>query len=154
MNSPNVKQEHDELCKIININEDACEFYNSAAKKAGRLKVKQTFQDLESLHKNIIVNLQHYLRKNGFEANAQETMVGQAQKFWAGLMTSISNDVDETLIAHLENAEDRCLHSMQDAIKGDNLLPQTKQALQSELVMLERSHDYMKKLKEQSKNAA
>lgn len=145
--------ENKELCKLININEDACDFYGSAQEKAENPRLKETLGNLKTLHKGVIINLQNYVRANGGDPEASETLAGQTQKLWGELMAKISNDVDETLVKHLEEAEDRCLHSIKDAIKSDDIAPSTKVALQKELNALQKSHDYMKSLKDSLKAA-
>lgn len=148
------KEENKELSTLININEDACEFYEYAQKKAENAHIRKVFSNLETLHKDIVIKLQQQMRAQGGTADAEETLVGQTQKFWGKLMASISNDVDETLVTHLEEAEDRCLHSMEDAIKSENVSPSTRTVLQGELASLRKSHDYMKILKESMQDAA
>ncbi len=147
------KKENKELSKLININQDACEFYGSAQKKAKDPQLKMTFGNLENLHKGVIISLQNQVRNNGDKAKADETFTGQAQQLWGELMAKISNDVDESLVTHLEEAEDRCLHSMEDALESDDISPSTKTVLRKELNTLQKSHDYMKALKETLKAA-
>lgn len=146
-------KENKQLCTLININEDACEFYQSAQRKAENSQLKSTFKNLENLHKGVIFNLQNQVRINGGDPEAESTIVGQTQKFWGALMSNISNDVDETLVKHLEEAEDRCLHSIEDAIQSDDVGASTKTRLRNELKALQKSHDYMKALKECMKAA-
>lgn len=141
-------KENQELEKLININEDACEFYESAQEQVEDPQLKVTFSNLENLHKDVIHNLQSRVRANGGDPEAEETFSGQVHQFWGEMMAKISNDVDETFVKHLEEAEDRCLHSIQDAIRSDHISVATKTALQSEASALRKSHDYMKALKE------
>ena len=140
--------------KLININEDAAEFYESAQEKAENLQIKSTFAHLESLHKDVIRSLSTIVRANGGEVDADETMVGEMRQFFGELHAKISNDVDETLVTHLEEAEDRCLHSIKDALESDDIAQATKASLQSDLASLQKSHDYMKALKDYMKEAA
>lgn len=142
-----------ELQKLANINEDACEFYEEAQDKAEDPQIKATFQNLESLHKAVVVNLQQHIRENGGEPDTDETMVGEAREFWGKLMASMSNDVDETLVKHLEETEDRCLHKIEDIMENDEISIATKTVLQNERAALQKSHDYMKALKEIMKAA-
>ncbi len=147
------KEENKELCKLININKDACSFYEDAQDEVESPRLKQTFGDLRSLHDGVIRTLQSQVRANGGDPEAEETFVGKTSQFWSDLVVSVSNDVDETLVRHLEEAEDRCLHSMQDAVDSDDVLPGTKSLLIGELSALRKSHDYMKALKESLKAA-
>lgn len=148
-----IKDENNELHKLVNINKDACSFYESASKEAQNAEIKQNFRKLEELHQDVMVNIQSRIRSNGGQAQADETIIGKTYQFWAELMAKVSNDVDETLVKHLEEAEDRCLHSMQDAINDDDIRPETKLALQNELQTLRKTHDYMKALKDAMKAA-
>ncbi len=146
-------QENKELCKLININEDAGEFYESAQEKAENISLRNTFSDLENLHRGVVITLQNCVRRNGGDPAAGETFIGQAQQFWTNLMGEISNDIDETLVKNLEEAEDRCLHSIQDAIEKDTISPEVKDVLYAELSKLQKSHDYMRNMKEAMKAA-
>lgn len=146
-------EENKELCKLISINKDACSFYEVAIEETKSPTFKQTFENLCVLHSSIIANLQNQVRINGGDPEAEQTLLGQTQKFWGELMAAVSNDVDETLVAHLEEAEDRCLHSMQEAIENGDITPKTRSVLNQELFALKKSHDYMKELKEMMRAA-
>lgn len=147
------KDENKELAKLININEDASEFYESAQEKVENPQLKSTFKNLEDLHKGVITNLQQQVRANGGDPEADETFTGQAAQLFGNLAAMVSNDTDETLVKHLEEAEDRCLHSMQDAIDSDDVTTTTKTWLMGELSSLRKSHGYMKSLKDCMKAA-
>lgn len=148
------EQENKELLKLASINKDASEFYETAQDEVESDGMKSAFSDLEKLHEDVANALQSRILANGGDAEADETISGQMRELFAVLMTKISNDVDETLVTHLEEAEDRCLHSMQDAIESPSVSPETKMILQNELSVLRKSHDYMKALKDDMKAAA
>lgn len=146
--------ENKEICKLIDINKDAAGFYEDAQGKAESTYIKETFKNLEALHNDVIVNLSGYVTANGGEVDADETMVGGARQFFGELVAKVSNKPDEALVAHLEEAEDRCLHSISDAIEDDDMSPSGKALLQKELSTLQKTHDYMKALKDSMKEAA
>ncbi len=148
-----VQNENKEISKLININEDACEFYESAVGRAENPTIKKTFRDLEKLHRGVISTLESHVHANGGQADPAQTLTGQVQKFWGELIASISNDVDETLVSHLEEAEDRCLHTMQNVLKNEKISPSGRLLLQNQLQSLQQSHDYMKTLKDALKAA-
>lgn len=136
-----------ELQTLANINEDACEFYKEARQKAESPELQSTFRELEKLHKDVVISLQDHIRANGGKPDTNETLAGEIRGFWGKMMASISNDVDATLIKHLEEAEDRCLHKMQDIMEARDVPAATKNMLQGEYRNLRKSHDYMKTLK-------
>jgi uncharacterized protein (TIGR02284 family) len=141
-------KEYKELSMLININKDACTFYEAATEHAKDAHFKRTFNDLRSLHMHVIETLQGHMRANGDTPEIKETISGKAQKFWSHVMLSVSNDVDETLVHHLEEAEDRCLNSMQETLERPDISPSTQRVLKREYSALEKSHDYMKALKD------
>ena len=145
---------NDNIKKLANINEDACNFYAKATEKAEDAELRKTFQGLELMHKNVVNNLQSYIRATGEDTSVDETVVGNMYEFWGQLMASISNDVDLTLVKNLEEAEDRCLHFVEDIISDENTPQEAKLALQNEYDALKKSHDFMRDLKENMKDAA
>ena len=148
----NIKKE---LSTLISINKDATEFYYESAKElAENPQLKATFQNLGDLHNSIAINLKNHLEANGVsDAEIDETMTGELAKFWGKLKAQISNDTDETLVTQLEEAEDRCLHKIQDIMDNDDISAQEKSLLQREYTSLRKSHDYMKDLKDSMKAA-
>ncbi len=143
-----------ELQHLANINKDAQEFYQHAYHKVDNGIIKIAFRNLEQIHRSVVIDLQAYLRANGHtNIDTSETMAGSTREIWAKVMASVSNDKDMTFVKHLEEAEDRCLHKIQD-IMGDETLPRdAARMLDTEYQTLRKSHDYMKNLKDQLKAA-
>lgn len=143
-----VKKENKQLNTLININKDAYTFYNTAQKKVENPELRNTFSQLETLHRNVASHVQERIIGNGGKVEASETVMGQINQFWGELVANISNDVDETFISSLEEAEDRCLEAIEETLKSEDVSAQTKTVLRKELKTLEASHNYMKSLKE------
>lgn len=145
--------ENKKLIKLIRINEDASEFYESAQEEVESPRLKETFKDLEVLHSDVTKTLKSRVTMNGGDADVDETVVGQVSEMFGILMSKVSNDTDGMLVTHLEEAEDRCLESMEEVMKSDGITPETKTVLVNELSALRKSHDYMKALKDHMKAA-
>ncbi len=143
-----MSQENDVLKKLININEDAAEFYETAIEDSDNESYKPTFKNLEQVHKSVVSNLEIMLRSNGEKYEADETLKGQFAQFWTQAMALLSDEDTKTFVYHLEEAEDRCLNSMQEAINDNGISEMTKAKLLNELTSLRKSHDYMKSLKD------
>lgn len=137
---------------LIEINYDACKFYQDAAAQAENPKFVQTFGNLEHLHRNVVEELSRLMAEQGIHTDIEGSLKGAGARLFGELAAKISNDTDETLVSHLEEAEDRCLHSMEDAVKKD-IRPDVKATLLSELSTLRKTHDYMKSLKDSMKAA-
>ena len=149
-----LRKENNILGHLVDINKDACEFYEEAREEVHSDKLKQTFADLEALHRDVMTDIQSILIRNGGDAEADETLRGQVAQMWGELKAKVSNDFDKTIVSELEEAEDRCLHSIQDAINDTELSEPTRLRLEKDLTSLKRSHDYMKSLKDIMKSAA
>ncbi len=149
MNDMSLYQENRELEKLINLNHDACKFYEIAKDKATNPQVVQTFRNMEGLHNGIIVDIQQRARSNGGDIIIPEkTILGAAHIFWAKLIATIGNDVDEVLVAQLEEAEEHCLFSMEYIIEKGTISPSTQTMLHNEMIGLRKGYSYMKALKE------
>jgi len=141
------------LKELANVNEDAAEFYETAQESVKDDTYKTTFSNLESLHESVASNVVILMKSYGEDYDADETMKGQAMQFWTQTKAMFSGSPNETFIKDLEEAEDRCLHSMQDAVSDTKISDTTRARLQNELTSLRKAHDYMKSLKENLKAA-
>ncbi len=144
----NFDKENKIIGQLVDINQDACDFYKSAVSRVNNPRLERSFSDLERLHNSVVLNLTQRIRENGGTPDSEGTLRGKTARLFTEMMAKVSNDVDETLVSHLEEAEDRCLHSMRDALEDRNLQANTRALLVAELGSLQRSHDYMKALKD------
>lgn len=142
------------LAHLIDINQDASDFYNSALGRVRNSRLERSFSDLERLHSAVVSDLSRKIRENGGTTDADGTVVGKSARIFGELMSKVSNDADETLVTHLEEAEDRCLHTMREALDERDVQATTRALLIDELGTLQRSHDYMKALKDSMQQAA
>lgn len=136
------------LENLADINQDACEFYKHALDKVQSPKLERSFADLERLHSGVVNDLEARIRANGGEPDRDGTLAGKTARMFSDILVALKSDVDETLVDRLEEAEDRCLHSMREALDEKDMHGNTRALLISELGTLQRSHDYMKSLKD------
>lgn len=134
--------------KLADINKDAYQFYEEAQKKVDDATLEQTFKNLEGLHRGVVMNLRAHLQSQGIDPDIHGTAAGEAREIWTKLMNAVSNDTNETMIAQLEEAEDRCLDQVKNIIEDDDLPEKTKTFLENEFKTLKKSHDFMKDLKD------
>lgn len=142
------------LNQLVDINQDASEFYKSALERVKNPRLERSFSDLQRLHNAVIHDLTQQIVENGGEPDVDGTIAGKTARVFGEMMARVSNDIDETLVSRLEEAEDRCLHSMREALDQRDMQPNTRALLVSELGTLQRSHDYMKALKDSMSHAA
>lgn len=154
--SKEIKKDMEILKNLIDMNIDAVEFYQLAESKAEDPELKRNFAQLSKIHDQTKSALQRRMQTEGAgpdEVEASTTVRGKAEKMFGNLLATLSSDVDAALISRLEEAEDRCLHSMDDAIKNKSLTPATQALLEKELGNLQTTHDFMRSLKISAKAA-
>lgn len=145
-----IKTEIKEVSNLIDINNDACEFYRKAEEKVHDQHLKSEFVGLRQLHSNVVSKLQKEVSvRNGDvdDIEANETVTGMANRYFGELLAAVTPDSDARFISRLEEAEDRCLHSMEDVVKNTNISSELKTVLMNQYDELKKSHDHMRTLK-------
>lgn len=143
------------LQNLIDICQDARTFYSDASEKTSDPSMKRLFGQMIDVRNGVIIDLRAHMREKGMEIEQpSETFGGKVNKFVGETVADWSDNTDEALITYLEEAEDRCLHSFQDARKDDDLSADTQTLVARELDSLKRTHDYMKELKDAMARAA
>lgn len=137
------------LQNLINICEDAREFYTDATDQTNDPEMKRLFRTMADIRKSVIIDLRAHMRKKGMDVEQpSETLMGQANKFLGENIARWSDNTDTALIAYLEEAEDRCIHSFEDVSNDNDIDESTRLIVADELKTLQKTHDYMKELKE------
>ena len=140
---------------LIDICEDAREFYTDATEQTKDPEMKRLFRTMADIRKGVIIDLRAHMRQNNMEIKApSETVMGQVNKFLGENIAKWSDNTDTKLIAYLEEAEDRCLHSFQDLANDNDIDSDTRFLVKQELTTLQKTHDYMKELKQATSAAA
>lgn len=147
------KDANKEISNIININEDARNFYKAAQLETKSLVAMDIFKKYEATHGQVVDDLQNFVASNGGKAEADSTAIGAMQKVWGTVKAKVASDTDESLISSLEEAEDRCIHSIKDAIGNDDIPTEARMALKRQEGTLQQAHDYMKIMKDNAKAA-
>ena len=138
-----------ELQKLINICEDAREFYADATDQTNDPEMRRLFRTMADIRKGVIIDLRAHMRQKDMEVSEpSETVMGQVNKFLGENFAKWSDNADKSLINYLEEAEDRCLHSFQDVSNDNDIPADTRRLVSQELQTLQRTHDYMKELKQ------
>lgn len=139
------------LDEVVSNSKDAVDFYNSAQTKAEDPDLKKIFAQLANTHRNTLIAVERLIQVRGKDRSAEDisgTIIGQSNKLFGELLASISSKPDEKLIARLEEAEDRCLHSLEEATNIKEFSATERQLLESELLAVKNSHGNMKYLKQ------
>jgi len=140
----------DALQIIIDINTDASEFYTIAAATVESSKLRRSFSALFTLHQKTKITLQRLLQKKRVSINRTSALItgpGTTVDIFGAALTTLSSKVDTKLITSLENAENRCLHSLHVAADQESLSFATRKIIKQEIRSLKTTHYFMQELK-------
>jgi len=145
------EREISEMSDILDTNQDASDFYASAQNQVQNTQMQSTFKELESLHRSTVTNIKEAMRSRGAkpeQLETKESVGGKMSRMFGEIKAKMADQTDDSLIKSLEEAEDKCLHAIQDLMKNEKVSQELKNTLQAEYDRLRKSHDHMKALKQ------
>jgi len=135
------------LSDIVQAAHDGAEFYESAAKDVSDKQLAATFARLAEGKRTLIAALSGRLEMMGSEAPQSGSVLGALRKAYADLRASLSRHDERVYVAQLEEAEDRLLAQVEQAIaETDNA--EIRSQLQAHLPGVRACHDEMRSLKQ------
>lgn len=135
------------LQEIIQIARDGAKFYDDARNEVKNPQLKETFARMAGHKRDLITALGGRLEMIGEEVPNSGTFAGSLQKSYADIRAALSANEEKVYVAQLEEAEDRLMHHVEDAIK-DATNPEIKSQLQAHLPAVRACHDEMRALKQ------
>lgn len=141
------------LNNLIQQCEDAQEFYEEACEMTDNHEMRMLFTRMKEARAPIIADLTSRVKGLGGEVEDDTTITGDIRAAWGKLKASLSGHKDETLVAELEEVEDRSLEEFYSAI-ANNLPEQTIIMLKRHANALRETHDIMKTTQDMIKDAA
>lgn len=91
-------------------------FYREAAEKMQNPDLRQAVQEVGRIRGALCRDFAAYLRAQGENPSGSGTIYGALHKLYADLRAQFSADGDRIYVTELEEAEDRLLHAMEEAI--------------------------------------
>ncbi|HJU08666.1 MAG TPA: PA2169 family four-helix-bundle protein [Rhodanobacteraceae bacterium] len=104
------------LQEIAQICRDGNAFYHDAAEKMQDDDLRVAVQEVGRIRGALCEDIHAWLRQKGEEPSAGGTFYGTLHKLYADLRARLAIDSDRIYVAELEEAEDRLLHSLEQAI--------------------------------------
>lgn len=134
------------LSDLVQISRDGHTFYNEAAGKVSDSEVKQTLEDMAAVRANLVRDLSWLLTERGEAAPQRGTLYGAMAKLYADTLASFSGDRDGVYVSRLEEAEDRLLHTFEEALLSTKE-SETRAILKRYLPLARNAHARMSDLK-------
>lgn len=140
------------LSDLINICEDAREFYATAAYRTKSRSLGETFRRIASTRESVIINLRLHALSIAGEAAEEEIGDGRTSDLFRPLRTEI-DDMEIALLRKLEKAESVALEQFRDALNSES--PEaTTDLIERQMQMLDETYSHIKFLKRHLGSAA
>ncbi len=139
--------DNDALTKLIDLCEDAREFYSSASHQTTSPRLRKAFRKMASVRESIVINLKSHFASEFGDVQEGGTITGQASNIFKLLKAKLG-DTERTLILELERAEDDTLEEFRD-VQLKDLSESTRQVIERQMRLLIETHDHMKSLKQE-----
>ncbi len=91
-------------------------FYRDAAEKMQNEDLRQAVLEVGRVRGDLCRDFAEYLRHQGENPSGTGTFYGTLHKLYADLRARFAEDSDRIYVSELEEAEDRLLHAMEEAM--------------------------------------
>lgn len=140
------------LNDLINLCEDAREFYENAARRTHSRGLGESFRRISSTRESVIINLKLHKLSLAGEAAEEDASEGRTSSIFKALKGKLG-DEDLVLVENLEKAEVETLDQFWEAL--NNELPEpTTNLIERQLQILDETSSHMKTLKQRLGNSA
>lgn len=126
---------------------DSVEGYRKAAEKADNPQLKQALQQRCQQRQQTVAQLNAEIQRQGDELVTEGTATGEAHQMWMSITSAFENN-DEAAAQRVEEGEDYLKNKFEEALKDDDLDPQSRQVVQQcydEICQGERFGDMIEK---------
>jgi uncharacterized protein (TIGR02284 family) len=137
----------DLLKDIVETARDGADFYEGAQRKVNNPRLKAIFGRMSAAKRELITGLSDHLAHEGEAAPTGGTLFGSFRRLYAEVLATLASDDDHVYVAQLEEAENRLLDQIQQAI-GEASATDVRVQLQAYLPKVRACHDEMRDLKE------
>lgn len=140
-----MQQDTQLLKEIIAVAQDGADFYDQAQDRVRDPSLRRLFGRMAGAKRELISSLAGDLRSMGAEPPRDGTALGALRETYARLRASLTRDDAKVYTDQLEEAEDRLLAHMREALRKAD--PQVRSQLEMHLPEVQACHDEMRNLK-------
>ncbi len=142
------------LNSLIATTLDSVDGYTEAAKESENTRFADMFTARASERCGVVAQLQGEVRRLGGNPEDDGTVLASMHRTFLDLKAAVTGRDDKAIVNEVERGEDHILHKFQDALKDDDLSPETKTAIQTAFGSVRTGHDQMRDLKHAMEGSA
>jgi len=126
---------------------DSVEGYTDAAKDIENARLGQTFTSRAQERRTVATSLQSEVSRLGGNPEDDGTVLAGAHRVFLDLKEAVTGKDDKAIVNEVERGEDHIKAKFEDAMKDDDLSPETRSAIGSAWGSIKAGHDEMRDLK-------
>lgn len=126
---------------------DSVDGYRTAAEQTNNGNFQKMFQARASERQMVATDLQTEVRRLGEEPEDDGTILASAHRVFLDLKTAVTGNDEQAIVSEVERGEDHIKAKYEDAIKDEEVDPQTKAIIQTAYGSIRTGHDQMRDLK-------
>ena len=135
------------LNSLIATTLDSVDGYNEAAKEAGNGRYVQLFTARAAERREVVTALQGEVARLGGNAEDDGTVLAGAHRAFLDLKAAVTGRDDKAIVNEVERGEDHIKAKYEDALKDNDLTPETRAAIERAYGSVRAGHDEMRDLK-------
>ncbi len=136
----------DTLHDLIEICRDGHAFYDDCAGRVDDPEIRETLRQMSSLRSTLVDDFSALLASRGEAPPEGGTLVGSMHQLYTRMKAGFSNNRDGVYVSELEEAEDRLLHSFEEAMLSIES-PEALRILKRYVPLARAAHERMRQLK-------
>lgn len=138
------------LNKLIEINNDRVEGYDTAAKETDSAELKSLFSGLQSTSTNNLSELRSQVSKLGGEPEEGTRITGKFFRAWMDVKAALTGNDRQTILNSCEFGEDKALETYEDVLNDDSskLSGEQLEIVRNQQSKLRADHDKVKALRD------
>ena len=140
------------LNKLVEINNDRVEGYETAAKEMENGELHSLFGKLAATSHNNLSELRAEVNRLGGDPTEGTKISGKFFRAWMDVKAALSSNERHTVLDSCEFGEDKALETYQDVLEDpEGLSPEQLAMIQRQESALRQDHDHVKALRDASK---
>ena len=142
----------DILNSLIATTLDSADGYAEAAKDAKSQSLVTLFRDRSAERRQIASILQQRVRLLGGEPEDDGTVLASAHRMFVNLRATLTSSDNQSVVEEVERGEDHIKSKFEDAMKDDEISPDTLSVVADAYTSVHNGHDQMRDIKRAFEN--
>jgi uncharacterized protein (TIGR02284 family) len=145
-----MQKDHDikTLNSLIETTLDSADGYAEAAKDAKSESLISLFRERSTERRQVASTLQQRVRLLGGDPEDDGTVLASAHRMFVNLRSSLTSNDNKAVVDEVERGEDHIKSKFEDAMKDEDVSPDTMSVITDAYASVRNGHDQMRDIKQ------